>query len=94
MSQVGDLLHGVVQLVANVYNINPHPHWEIFLALLCFLFALHLYWCVHALPSSPLHRIFMLMQMRLAPFSKRLSRLCLSNAVHADESMRIKAVCC
>ena len=34
-----------VQLVAKVYNINPHPHWEIFLGLLCFLFALHLYWC-------------------------------------------------
>jgi hypothetical protein len=31
--------------VAKVYNINPHPHWEIFLGLLCFLFALHLYWC-------------------------------------------------
>ncbi|KAK9821601.1 hypothetical protein WJX81_004562 [Elliptochloris bilobata] len=33
-----------IELVAKVYNINPHPHWEIFLALLCFLFALHLYW--------------------------------------------------
>ena len=34
-----------VQLVAKVYDINPHPHWEIFLTLLCFLFSLHLYWC-------------------------------------------------
>ena len=33
------------QLVAKVYDINPHPHWEIFLTLLCFLFSLHLYWC-------------------------------------------------
>lgn len=40
-----DMRHAWVQLVAKVYNINPHPHWEIFLALLCFLFALHLYWC-------------------------------------------------
>ena len=40
-----DMWHAWVQLVAKVYNINPHPHWEIFLALLCFLFALHLYWC-------------------------------------------------
>ena len=39
-----DMRHAWVQLVAKVYNINPHPHWEIFLALLCFLFALHLYW--------------------------------------------------
>ncbi len=31
--------------MAKVYNIDPHPHWEIFLGLLCFLFALHLYWC-------------------------------------------------
>ena len=34
-----------LQLVAKVYDINPHPHWEIFLTLLCFLFCLHLYWC-------------------------------------------------
>ena len=33
-----------MQLVAKVYDINPHPHWEIFLTLLCFLFALHIYW--------------------------------------------------
>ncbi|CAL5229488.1 g12821 [Coccomyxa viridis] len=33
-----------IELVAKVYDINPHPHWEIFLSLLCFLFALHLYW--------------------------------------------------
>ena len=40
-----DMRHAWMQLVAKVYNINPHPHWEIFLALLCFLFVLHLYWC-------------------------------------------------
>ena len=40
-----DMRRAWMQLVAKVYNINPHPHWEIFLALLCFLFALHLYWC-------------------------------------------------
>eukprot|EP00884_Botryococcus_braunii_P003814 jgi/Botrbrau1/13433/Bobra.0082s0037.1 len=33
-----------ITLVANVYGINPHPHWEIFMSLLLFLFALHLYW--------------------------------------------------
>ena len=37
-----------MQLVAKVYNIDPHPHWEIFLTLLCFLFSLHLYWCAFA----------------------------------------------
>ncbi len=34
----------ILQLVAKIYNINPHPHWEIFLGLLCFLFSLHIYW--------------------------------------------------
>lgn len=34
-----------VQVVAKVYNLDPHPHHEIFLALLSVLFALHLYWC-------------------------------------------------
>ena len=38
------------QLVAKIYNINPHPHWEIFLGLLCFLFTLHVYWCALRLP--------------------------------------------
>ncbi|CAL8465112.1 g4647 [Coccomyxa elongata] len=33
-----------INLVAKIYNINPHPHWEIFLGLLCFLFSLHIYW--------------------------------------------------
>ncbi len=39
-----DLSLVCAQLVAKVYDINPHPHWEIFLTLLCFLFSLHLYW--------------------------------------------------
>ena len=33
-----------LQLVADVYNINPAPHYAIFNGLLLFLFGLHLYW--------------------------------------------------
>jgi len=33
-----------IEIIADQYNINPHPHHEIFLTLLCFLFALHSYW--------------------------------------------------
>jgi ceramide synthetase len=40
------------QLVAKIYNINPHPHWEIFLGLLCFLFSLHLYWSAACLQPN------------------------------------------
>ncbi|KAK9813659.1 hypothetical protein WJX73_002155 [Symbiochloris irregularis] len=35
-----------IEIVAKVYNINPHPHHEIFLFLLSVLFCLHLYWTV------------------------------------------------
>jgi len=31
-------------IIADKFGISPHPHQEIFLALLCFLFALHTYW--------------------------------------------------
>ena len=34
----------LLQLVADVYNINPAPHYAIFNGLLLFLFGLHLYW--------------------------------------------------
>jgi len=33
-----------ITLVADVYNINPAPHYAIFNGLLLFLFGLHLYW--------------------------------------------------
>ena len=33
-----------MQLVAQVHNINPHPHYEVLNGMLFFLFALHLYW--------------------------------------------------
>lgn len=38
------LLLVALQLVADVYNINPAPHYAIFNGLLLFLFGLHLYW--------------------------------------------------
>ena len=51
-SESTSCVHCAAQLVAKLYNINPHPHWEIFLCLLCFLFSLHVYWCA---PPWPPH---------------------------------------
>lgn len=34
----------MLQLVANVYDINPQPHHTILNGMLMFLFGLHLYW--------------------------------------------------
>lgn len=33
-----------IDIVAKVYNIDPHPHHEIFMVLLTILFILHVYW--------------------------------------------------
>ncbi len=34
----------IMQLVADVYNVDPAPHYAIFNGLLFFLFGLHCYW--------------------------------------------------